>query len=106
MRTSSKHRRAWRRYQMYRLHEYVTNRVVKCWCVRVTWFLGEKYMGLWLDNNRHGNGIIVTIDGLYFEGTFVQNNILVGLVAPQPSAVQLFIFVLFGTSALHVSVTF
>ena len=46
-------------------------------------------MGLWLDNNRHGNGIIVTIDGLYFEGTFVQNNILVGLVAPQPSAVQL-----------------
>ena len=92
---------------MYRLHEYVTNRVVKCWCVRVTWFLGEKYMGLWLDNNRHGNGIIVTIDGLYFEGTFVQNNILVGFSSStslQPC--NCCIFVLFGTSALHASVTF
>lgn len=34
---------------------------------------GQKYMGMWQDDCRHGNGIIVTIDGMYFEGTFTQN---------------------------------
>lgn len=32
---------------------------------------GQKYMGLWQDDSRHGNGVIVTLDGLYFEGNFV-----------------------------------
>ncbi|XP_060076194.1 alsin-like [Ylistrum balloti] len=31
---------------------------------------GEKYMGMWNDGNRHGNGIVVTLDGMYFEGNF------------------------------------
>jgi amyotrophic lateral sclerosis 2 protein len=30
---------------------------------------GEKYMGMWGgDSLRHGRGIMVTIDGIYFEG--------------------------------------
>ncbi|CAE1150413.1 ALS2 [Acanthosepion pharaonis] len=36
---------------------------------------GEKYMGLWQDDNRHGNGIVVTLDGMYFEGNFVQGKL-------------------------------
>ena len=38
---------------------------------------GEKYMGKWQDNCRHGNGVIVTVDGIYFEGIFVQDSISV-----------------------------
>jgi len=38
---------------------------------------GQKYMGLWQDDNRHGNGVIVTLDGLYFEGNFVNGKITV-----------------------------
>jgi len=36
-------------------------------------------MGMWLDDNRHGNGVIVTLDGLYFEGNFVNGKITVSL---------------------------
>ncbi len=36
-------------------------------------------MGVWQDDNRHGNGIIVTLDGMYFEGNFVQNKMMVSL---------------------------
>jgi len=35
-------------------------------------------MGMWQDDNRHGNGVIVTVDGLYFEGNFVSGKITVG----------------------------
>ena len=38
---------------------------------------GEKYLGQWLDSNRHGSGIIVTLDGMYFEGNFNNNKFLV-----------------------------
>ncbi|XP_047457325.1 alsin-like isoform X2 [Mugil cephalus] len=34
---------------------------------------GEKYMGLWLDDQRHGNAVVVTQHGVYFEGTFREN---------------------------------
>lgn len=34
---------------------------------------GEKYIGIWSDNKRHGNGLIVTSDGIYYEGTFNQD---------------------------------
>jgi len=34
-------------------------------------------MGMWQDDNRHGNGVIVTVDGLYFEGNFVNGKITV-----------------------------
>ncbi|KAI8761234.1 alsin, partial [Biomphalaria glabrata] len=36
---------------------------------------GEKYMGMWVENFRHGSGVLVTLDGMYFEGTFVQNKL-------------------------------
>lgn len=39
--------------------------------------VGEKYMGMWENDQRHGNGIIVTLDGMYFEGNFVQNRMMV-----------------------------
>jgi len=39
---------------------------------------GNKYMGMWLDDSRHGNGIIVTLDGLYFEGNFAYGKMTVG----------------------------
>nr|XP_046260313.1 alsin-like isoform X3 [Scatophagus argus] len=31
---------------------------------------GEKYMGLWLDDQRHGNAMVVTQYGVYYEGAF------------------------------------
>ncbi|XP_051872178.1 alsin isoform X4 [Pristis pectinata] len=34
---------------------------------------GEKYMGMWLDDARHGNGVVVTQFGLYYEGAFSNN---------------------------------
>lgn len=43
-------------------------------------FAGEKYMGLWQDDNRHGNGIVVTLDGMYFEGNFVQGKLSVCII--------------------------
>ncbi|RZC33156.1 alsin [Asbolus verrucosus] len=34
---------------------------------------GEKYIGSWQDNKKHGNGLIVTSDGIYYEGIFNQD---------------------------------
>lgn len=34
---------------------------------------GEKYLGTWTDNHKHGNGLMVTSDGVYYEGTFTQD---------------------------------
>ncbi|XP_068602604.1 alsin-like [Brachionichthys hirsutus] len=34
---------------------------------------GEKYMGQWLDEQRHGNAVVVTQYGVYYEGTFRDN---------------------------------
>ncbi|XP_034550228.1 alsin-like isoform X2 [Notolabrus celidotus] len=34
---------------------------------------GEKYMGLWSDEQRHGSAVVVTQNGVYFEGTFRDN---------------------------------
>ncbi|XP_029935895.1 alsin-like isoform X2 [Myripristis murdjan] len=34
---------------------------------------GEKYMGLWQDDQRQGNAVVVTQFGLYYEGTFRDN---------------------------------
>ena len=36
-------------------------------------------MGMWENDCRHGNGIIVTLDGMYFEGNFVQNKMSVSI---------------------------
>ncbi|KAF7655197.1 hypothetical protein LDENG_00059690 [Lucifuga dentata] len=37
---------------------------------------GEKYMGLWLDDQRHGSAVVVTQYGLYHEGTFRDNKMV------------------------------
>ncbi|XP_047544679.1 alsin [Vanessa atalanta] len=34
---------------------------------------GEKYLGNWSDNKKHGCGLIVTLDGIYYEGLFTQD---------------------------------
>ncbi|XP_059199040.1 alsin-like isoform X2 [Centropristis striata] len=34
---------------------------------------GEKYMGLWLEEQRHGSAVVVTQVGVYYEGTFRDN---------------------------------
>lgn len=34
---------------------------------------GEKYLGSWSNNMKHGCGLIVTLDGIYYEGVFVQD---------------------------------
>lgn len=31
---------------------------------------GEKYMGMWQTDAKHGQAILVTLDGLYIEGSF------------------------------------
>lgn len=43
-------------------------------CVR-----GEKYMGMWLDDQRQGNGVVVTQFSLYYEGAFNNNKMMVRL---------------------------
>ena len=40
---------------------------------------GEKYLGMWLNSQRHGYGIVVTVDGVYYEGRFLQNKLAVSL---------------------------
>ncbi|XP_076871765.1 alsin isoform X2 [Brachyhypopomus gauderio] len=37
---------------------------------------GEKYMGLWQDDQKQGNGVIVTQFGLYYEGNFSGNKMM------------------------------
>ncbi|XP_018581173.1 alsin isoform X3 [Scleropages formosus] len=37
---------------------------------------GEKYMGMWQDDMRQGNGVIVTQFGLYYEGAFANNKMM------------------------------
>ncbi|XP_041968889.1 alsin [Aricia agestis] len=34
---------------------------------------GEKYLGNWTDNKKNGCGLIVTLDGIYYEGVFTQD---------------------------------
>lgn len=36
-------------------------------------FTGEKYLGCWNNNMKHGCGLIVTLDGIYYEGLFMQD---------------------------------
>uniref|UniRef100_A0AAQ6IBX4 VPS9 domain-containing protein n=1 Tax=Anabas testudineus TaxID=64144 RepID=A0AAQ6IBX4_ANATE len=37
---------------------------------------GEKYMGMWQDHLRQGNGVVVTQFGLYYEGAFKDNKMM------------------------------
>nr|XP_033800782.1 alsin isoform X2 [Geotrypetes seraphini] len=37
---------------------------------------GEKYMGMWLEDMRQGNGVVVTQFGLYYEGAFSVNKMM------------------------------
>ena len=34
-------------------------------------------MGMWQEDYRHGDGIVVTLDGMYFEGNFQYNKLTV-----------------------------
>lgn len=38
---------------------------------------GEKYMGMWQDDVCQGNGVVVTQFGLYYEGNFHLNKMMV-----------------------------
>lgn len=38
---------------------------------------GEKFMGTWQDNQRQGTGVVVTQFGLYYEGAFKDNKMMV-----------------------------
>ena len=42
-------------------------------------FSGEKYIGMWQNDQKHGYGIVVTVDGLYYEGRFSQNKLAVSV---------------------------
>ncbi|XDV30754.1 hypothetical protein PO909_033601 [Leuciscus waleckii] len=37
---------------------------------------GEKYMGIWLDDQRHGDGVVITQFGLYYEGNHSNNKMM------------------------------
>lgn len=39
-------------------------------------------MGTWQDNQRHGTGVVVTQFGLYYEGTFKENKMMVPCLLP------------------------
>ena len=38
---------------------------------------GEKYMGMWMGDAKHGSAVLVTLDGLYIEGCFNNNKMTV-----------------------------
>lgn len=38
---------------------------------------GEKYMGVWVEEKRHGSGVVVSQHGLYYEGSFRDNKMSV-----------------------------
>lgn len=40
---------------------------------------GVKYMGMWKDDLRHGPGLVVTLDGIYYEGTFTCDKLSVSI---------------------------
>lgn len=45
--------------------------------IMVFTFRGEKYMGMWLEDQRQGNAVVVTQFGLYYEGEFSNNQMKV-----------------------------
>lgn len=49
-------------------------------CVGVFVSRGEKYMGMWQENLRQGTGVVVTQFGLYYEGAFKDNKMMVSTV--------------------------
>lgn len=34
---------------------------------------GQKYLGLWSDDKKNGLGLLVTLDGNFYEGLFTQD---------------------------------
>ena len=62
------------------------------WMVEKHCPAGHKYMGMWADDNCHGNGIIVTVDGLYFEGNFAYGKMTVRPVASSLFLRRLIVF--------------
>ena len=61
-----------------RPRSYVSVCFYFCFCLFVClYFRGEKYMGMWENDCRHGPGLLVTLDGIYNEGTFVQGKLSV-----------------------------
>lgn len=48
-------------------------------CTLVCIHRGEKYMGVWVEEKRHGSGVVVTQYGVYYEGTFRDNKMSVSL---------------------------
>ncbi|KAF4525526.1 hypothetical protein B566_EDAN014912 [Ephemera danica] len=36
---------------------------------------GEKYLGLWSNDMKHGCGMVVTLDGIYYEGNFTNSTL-------------------------------
>ncbi|KAI2663309.1 Alsin [Labeo rohita] len=49
---------------------------------------GEKYMGMWLDDQRQGNGVVVTQFGLYYEGAFSNNKMMGVLTMPNGDYIE------------------
>lgn len=37
-------------------------------------------MGMWQNNVRHGPGMVVTMNGVYYEGNFHQNKLTVSII--------------------------
>ena len=37
-------------------------------------------MGMWSNDQRNGYGVVVTVDGVYYEGNFFQNRLVVSYV--------------------------
>ena len=40
--------------------------------------VGEKFMGMWNNDMKNGPGCVVTLDGVYYEGTFSHSKYATG----------------------------
>lgn len=47
-------------------------------------------MGLWLEEQRHGNAVVVTQSGVYYEGIFRDNKMSVSLLIMFPILISRF----------------
>ena len=62
-------------------------------------------MGEWQDDARHGAGIIVTLDSMYFEGSFINNKVSVRIfwyhLYFERSKAQVFLLIIIAKCELY-----
>lgn len=67
---------------LHDLQKYYSVLLIKCACDkrREDLLLGERYLGMWVNDMRNGCGTLVGLDGVCHEGMFEKNRLVVSLL--------------------------